>query len=312
MTATASVQPESSNTPRSEPAAPRPRKNGASARSKAGMSGMRTAYMFLKTGTCAEATMNVVDRAFDDPLPAEERSVMPLAGGIGQHGYQCGMLWGSTLAAGLQAYRRLGPGPNAEAAAVAAAQRIVTSFRACHQHIDCLEITETDWRKKLQAFKFLLKGGPVSCVRRVVNFAPVAFGEISAALSDVAAGAPAAPVSCAALVAKRMGQSDLHATMAAGFAGGIGLSGGACGALGAAIWIVEMTRGGPGASYDAVNARASETVERFLKASDYQFECSAIVGRKFENTDDHAGYLQSGGCCKIIDVLAGALQVGAA
>ena len=39
-----------------------------------------------------------------------------------------------------------------------------------------------------------------------------------------------------------MGVSDLHVTMAAGFAGGIGLSGGGCGALGAAIWITGMNK----------------------------------------------------------------------
>jgi hypothetical protein len=38
-----------------------------------------------------------------------------------QHGYQCGMIWGATLAAGAQAYRLLGPGPQAETAAIIAA-----------------------------------------------------------------------------------------------------------------------------------------------------------------------------------------------
>jgi len=144
-------------------------------------------------------------------------------------------------------------------------------------------------------------------VRRVVDYAPVAFEEIEAAVSGPAPNGPAGPVSCAAVVAKKMGQSDRHAAMAAGFAGGIGLSGGACGALGAAIWIIEMTRGEAGESYDAVNARAGETIESFLIESDYEFECSAIVGRKFESAEDHACHLQTGGCSKLIDVLAGSL-----
>jgi hypothetical protein len=37
-----------------------------------------------------------------------------------------------------------------------------------------------------------------------------------------------------------MDVSDMHMVMAVGLAGGIGLSGGACGALGAAIWIIGM------------------------------------------------------------------------
>ena len=40
-----------------------------------------------------------------------------------------------------------------------------------------------------------------------------------------------------------MGESDIHAVMASGLAGGIGLCGGACGALGAAIWILGMKIG---------------------------------------------------------------------
>jgi hypothetical protein len=53
---------------------------------------------------------------------------MPFAGGIAQYGYQCGMLWGATLAAGAQAYRLYGAGPQAETQAIIAAQRLVESF----------------------------------------------------------------------------------------------------------------------------------------------------------------------------------------
>jgi len=85
--------------------------------------------------------MGVVDRSFDHPLKVEERASMPLAGGINQLGYQCGMLWGAALAAGAQAYRLFGSGPQAETAAIIAAQRLVESFRAQNKHIDCLEIS---------------------------------------------------------------------------------------------------------------------------------------------------------------------------
>ena len=44
-----------------------------------------------------------------------------------------------------------------------------------------------------------------------------------------------------------MGVSEMHTVMAAGLAGGIGLSGGACGALGAAIWINGMNDSQEGA-----------------------------------------------------------------
>ena len=73
--------------------------------------------------------MSVVDASFDHPLKAEEKASMPLAGGIANLGYQCGMLWGAALAAGAQAYRLYGPGPQAETAAIIAPQRLMEVFQ---------------------------------------------------------------------------------------------------------------------------------------------------------------------------------------
>jgi hypothetical protein len=255
--------------------------------------------------------MSVVDRSFDHPLKLEERASMPLAGGIMQHGYQCGMLWGATLAAGAQAYRLLGPGPQAETGAIIAAQRLVESFRARYKAIDCLEITEIEWKPSskrrllMQVFKFFIKGGPIVCFGMAARYAPVAFSEINTALSEKRIQAPSPPVSCAAMLAQRMGISDMHTVMAAGFAGGIGLSGGACGALGAAIWNIGMNSREEGAGkIDFNDPRALDAIDRFMRTADFEFECSEIVGRRFENIDDHASYLRDGGCSEIIEVLA--------
>ena len=56
---------------------------------------------------------------------------------------------------------------------------------------------------------------------------------------------------------------------------------------------------------DYRSPKAMDLIERFLKCTDYEFECSAIVGRRFENFSDHADYLRDGGCSNIIEVLAG-------
>jgi hypothetical protein len=251
--------------------------------------------------------MSVVDDSFDHPLKLEEEATAPLAGGIMQHGYQCGMLWGATLAAGAQAYRLLGPGPQAETGAIMAAQRLVESFRARNSSIDCLELTDMDWRNpSIQAvIKYFVTGGVTRCFGMAGRYAPVAFDEIKAALSEEHIEAPSPPVSCAAMLAQKMGTSEMHAVMAAGFAGGIGLSGGACGALGVAIWIIAMNSRKEGAGkMDFQNPRAVAAIDRFVECTDSKFECSKIVGRRFEDVDDHAGYLCDGGCSKIIKVLA--------
>ena len=251
--------------------------------------------------------MTVVDGSFDHPLALEEHATLPLAGGIEQMGFQCGQLWGAALAAGAQAYQLFGPGPQAEAAAVIAAQRLVESFHTSYKGINCAEVIELDWKnaKAAQILRFFLKGGPIRCFSMTAGYARAASGEIDAAFSGSHLEAPAAPVSCAAMLAQKMGASDLHTVMAAGLAGGIGLSGGACGALGAAIWIIEMNRVKDGTGKVEYNSpEATEAIDRFVQSTDVEFECSKIVGRKFENVADHAGYLRDGGCSKIIELLA--------
>jgi len=103
-----------------------------------------------------------------------------------------------------------------------------------------------------------------------------------------------------------MGAGDQHTVMAAGLAGGIGLSGGACGALGAAVWLIEMagvTAGG--ASVEFNSPAATEAINRFVQCTACEFECAKIAGRKFADVHDHASYLAAGGCARLIEALAG-------
>ena len=249
--------------------------------------------------------MSVVDCSFDRPLKVEEHASAPLAGGIMQHGYQCGMIWGATLAAGAQAYRLFGPGPQAETQAIRAAQKLVGSFHASKNTINCFEITDNRMQTSTQILKFLLKGGPIGCFRMAARYAPEALSDINAAFSETHFEPPSPPVSCSALLAKKLGVSDMHVVMAAGLAGGIGLCGGACGALGAAIWITGINSiKEDNGKIDFKNPKALDVIEKFIKCTNYSFECSKIVGRRFENIVDHADYLKEGGCSKIIEVLA--------
>jgi hypothetical protein len=248
-----------------------------------------------------------VNASFDQPLQLEEHATLPLAGGIEQMGFQCGQLWGAALAAGARAYQIFGPGAQAEAAAVIAAQRLAETFRASYKSINCAEVIDLDWKNPstTQILKFFVKGGPIRCFTSTAGFARTALGEINATFADNHLEAPAPPVSCAASLARKMGASDLHTVMAAGLAGGIGLSGGACGALGAAIWIIEMIRVQEGTGKVEYNSpEATVAIDRFVQSAGGEFECSKIVGREFQNVADHAGYLRAGGCAKIIAALA--------
>ena len=270
------------------------------------ISSMETVRTFIARGTCSQTLACSLNRAFGHPLKEEEQASDPLAGGIVQHGYQCGMLWGSTLAAGAEAYRRFGTGPQAEAKAILAAQRIMDSFRTQNKETDCSELTgmqESLTSRQLTTY-FFLKGGVIGCFRMAARYAPLAYNEINTALSEEHIEIPASPVSCTAELARKMGTADMHAVMAAGFAGGIGLSGGACGALGAAIWITQMNTVKKGGKSEYKSKESQDLIGKFVKCTGYEFECSKIVGRKFDSIADHADHVCDGGCSKIIDALA--------
>jgi hypothetical protein len=252
--------------------------------------------------------MSVVDASFDYSHPLEEHATMPLAGGIAGMGFQCGQLWGAALAAGAQAYRQYGPGPQAEAAAVAASQKLAEIFRARYKSINCSDVTQIEWKSmnSRKLLGFFLKGGPVRCFTMTADYARAAYNEIDMSFSgSLPAPVPAEailPVSCASMLARRLGASDMQVTMAAGFAGGIGLSGGACGALAAAIWI-QAINSPSGGTLDFNSPAITGTVDRFVENTEIEFECCQIVGRRFKDDQDHSAYLQSGGCAQVLDAL---------
>ena len=95
---------------------------------------------------------------------------------------------------------------------------------------------------------------------------------------------------------------------AAGLAGGIGLSGGACGALGAAVWIIGIDALENGVDdkiqKSEVKSRIRNTMDRFLEQTHQEYECAKITQKRFETIGDHARYLKGGGCSEIIEMLA--------
>jgi len=251
--------------------------------------------------------LRVLNEAYDERKQLEEKGSATLAGGIMQHGYQCGMIWGAVLAAGARAYELFGPGPEAETRAVMAAQKLVDEFQSCTGEINCLEITDLDNSSSAlkMFYVFLIKGKTLSCMRLTGKFSSKAFDVINAVFSEENIEIQTAPVSCASELARKMGASEKHVVMAAGLAGGIGLCGGGCGALGTAIWLMTMDKG-LDTKMEFKDPKAMEMIEKaFLPNSDYEFECLDIIGRKFESIEDHSKFIREGGCAKLIDSLAG-------
>lgn len=261
--------------------------------------------LFLKKGTCSQAFFHILNREFGQLREQEERAADSLAGGIIQEGYQCGMLWGSTLAAGARSFRQNADQDVAIGQAITTTQHVMESFVQRTGSPDCLEITSCDWSSKLSMARYFATGKFISCYTLSERWAPEAVQATEEGLAERSIDLPPHPVSCASVVARKMGASDEQAVMVAGFAGGMGLSGNACGALAAAVWMKSLAydRKNSGKS-PMFNPEAKETLKKFYKTTDYEILCSKICRRKFLNVAEHTEYIKNGGCKKLINFLA--------
>lgn len=264
---------------------------------------LRTKRTFLKQGTCSRTLFHIINRENNNPKPVAEKAIDTLAGGIVQNGYQCGMLWGAALGAGNEAYKRTENKEVATALAIETTRRLVNSFEKKAKHIECEEITKSNFKSKWGIAKYMLSGKPITCFNLAAKWAPEALKITEQELKINESNQKA--LSCASEVVRKMGGSDEKQVMVAGFAGGLGLSGSGCGALSAAIWKTL---------YDLIQKEewkvsfpdpvSDEVINRFLEASEYEFDCEKICGNRFNSTKEHTDFIKNDGCQKIIDKLA--------
>lgn len=264
-----------------------------------------TRWVFIKKGTCSRTFFYILNREFGHPMEEEECAADPLAGGIFQQGYQCGQLWGASLAAGAEAYRRWGGVEEATAPTIRATQQLLESFERRAGSPDCEDIVQADLTKKNMPLKLLVQGKFMKCFRLANKWAPEAIRVVQDGLSATGSAIPETASSCAAEVIRKMGGTEQQMTLVAGFAGGMGLSGNACGALAAAIWFntLDWVRKNPGKT-SMMNPGAEKTLQAFFEAGDYEFQCSALAGRTFDSIEEHSEFIKCGGCLALMDKLA--------
>jgi len=274
-----------------------------------------TKDVFKACGTCSRTFAHLLNREFGHPDEASEKAMNLMAGGIMNQGFQCGMLWGAALAAGGEAYRRQGNLDGAIAAAVSATQELITSFMEQTDTVNCREIIGVDLTSKIGMAKFMLRvtaqGRKNSqCFNLAEQWAPEAIEAGSMGLDSVQ-DSVGNPRSCSAEVVRQMGGTEEEIAMVAGFAGGLGLHGGACGALSAAIWkrMLDWCREHPDKDPPYFNNKtANKILKAFKSETNGKMHCSDICGRKFEDLGEHTAYLDTGGCKNLIALLAGTVD----
>lgn len=263
-----------------------------------------TKRVFWKMGTCSRTFFYLLNREFGHSKKTEERAADPFAGGILRKGYQCGMLWGAALAVGAESFRKCKDREQAIGLAIEATRQLLESFTKRTHTVNCREITNTDFSKKLEMAKYVLfKAKP--CFDLAEKWAPEAIRSAREGLTRELTDLPQHPISCASEVARKMGASDEEMVMVAGFAGGLGLSGNACGALSAAIWMKSLawSREHPGKMAES-NPDAKNTLKIFYATNDSDVLCQKITGQCFKTIDDHTRFIKNDGCEKLINALA--------
>ncbi|MEL0455720.1 C-GCAxxG-C-C family protein [Flavobacteriaceae bacterium SZ-1-7] len=260
--------------------------------------------VFRKLGTCSRTLFFMLNREFGHLKDLEERASDALAGGIMQKGHQCGMLWGASLAVGAEAYRKCKNENEAIYVAVKATQKIMASFSKREHTINCRDITRCDFSSKLSMAKYFFSGRFLHCFNLAQQWAREAVQSAIEGLSNDN-HPPKTCISCATEVAKKMEASNEETIMVAGFAGGLGLSGAACGALGAAIWLksLKWCREVPKKT-SMSNPYSKKTLDAFYKAFGTKVLCSKLTGTTFKTMQDHTNYIQNGGCNALIEILA--------
>ena len=264
---------------------------------------------FIKKGTCSRTFFYILDREFGYPQEEEEKAIDPLAGGILQQGYQCGMLWGASMAVGAESLRKNKNPGRAIGVAILATQHIMKSFVDRTKSIECEDITNCDFQNKRSFAKYMLSGKFVNCFRLAGRWAPEALNAAIEGLSMEQTDLQQQPISCASEVVRKMGASEEEMLMVAGFAGGLGLSGSGCGALAAAVWMNALFHNrkqtGKPANYDP---STDLTLKAFYEKTDYEMQCDKICGQRFNTLDEHTEFVKKGGCKKLISVLADAVN----
>lgn len=265
--------------------------------------------IFMKHGTCSQTFFYLLNQEFGYPKQTEEFASDPLAGGLMNTQNQCGMLWGASLAAGAESFRRFNDHDQAVEMSVKASQHLTESFSNRAKCVNCREIT-CDFSDTFDIIKFMLKALPggftnMICMNLTEKWAPEAILAAKEGLSDKHNKSARQSLSCASEVIKKMGGNDEEAVTAAGFAGGIGLSGNACGALGAAIWMSSLTwcKEHPGES-GYLNPNSKKILEAFYNHTGSEILCPEISGQNFKTTEDHTTFIKTGGCDKLINILA--------
>jgi hypothetical protein len=253
-----------------------------------------------------------------DAVEEVEEAADPLCGGIlFEMDAACGIFWGAALAAGVRAQKGKAPGCSG---VLAAAKALIEAYGSTGGSMQCGELTGM---QRWSFPRYMLQGNIGRCGNQIAYWAPRFHEVIDSALSSAGGHeTPGDGANCACADMKAVGRAigfDVapYAAVPAGLAGGLGLSGNACGALAAAIFTVclkyfvsrdkprhSMLRSlmqgfGRGVSW----MDSSRNINEGFKLRFGSKSCADIAHRKFGSAEELAEFVNNGGCREVIDAV---------
>jgi C_GCAxxG_C_C family probable redox protein len=253
---------------------------------------------------CSGALFTTLNKEFDQPLDIEVRASSALSGGLMQAGRQCGMLWGSSMAASAESYRRISDPVQAMGLAIQTTRGLMDSYSERTACVNCRDFTRSDFSKPFDMLKYMLFRTR-ACFRLLYDWAPEAVESAKQGLQEVPAKSKVRTTNCASEVVREMGGTEKEMEMVAGFAGGMGLSGNGCGALGAAVWMKSLRFLKDENKKNAYfNPEAKNTMRVFNEKTGSEFRCHKICGKRFDTLEEHSEFIRDGGCKELIEALA--------
>lgn len=281
------------------------------------LSSRKSAKIFLTALSCSQAMMTILDEALGIRDEISEMAAHPLAGGLLHLGWQCGMTWGASLSAGNYIHRKYGfSSASIEFVLVTSSKLVLSLSQKAGSHI-CREITQCDFKSFSGKIKYIFTGKGANCAKLVLSWAPQAYSLICSISLSLPDENPKVFNCCAVKLAQMLNAKQNEQLMVAGFSGGLGLSGGACGALATAIWLktlnwLRKSNKKTDSFFMALRRELTQSGNFYpeLKSIQKQFEslnksylCKDIVGRNFSSLDDHREFIASGGCSEVLSLL---------
>lgn len=271
----------------------------------------KSKILLFKTLNCCESQIVPIQVLYDVADTNLRMSVTGLAGGINNNGSTCGVIWGGSLNLAIM-HRAASQSWDIsnEINLIHDVQKFVNSFEQKFGSPLCRDRTSLDLKKFTGKIGLLIPSKAKGCVRQTawgMNY--VLESKVNSSDSPIKS-IDHCSTSIFEEIKNRIGISDLYLQqLSTGLSGGIGLSGGGCAALSAAIMLLGLKFGNKSIKDGKRRNPLRLASPKFIKSANKliklfkekfgSLECRDITNTTFEDIENFNEYRSKGRCNEI-------------